>query len=71
MKALLTLCRRGPILAMLRDRSIHVVIGGIALPNAASVALHERLGFAKVAHFKEVGCKFGQWIDVGYWQTSP
>jgi len=47
------------------------VIGGIALPNEASVALHERLGFAKVAHFKEVGCKFGQWIDVGYWQTSP
>ena len=59
------------LLAMLRDRSIHVVIGGIALPNEASVALHERLGFAKVAHFKEVGCKFGQWIDVGYWQTSP
>jgi L-amino acid N-acyltransferase YncA len=59
------------LLAMLRDRSIHVAIGGIALPNAASVALHERLGFRKVAHFKEVGYKFGQWIDVGYWQTSP
>ena len=59
------------LLAMLRDRSIHVAIGGIALPNAASVALHERLGFGKVAHFKEVGYKFGQWIDVGYWQLSP
>ena len=39
--------------------------------NPASVALHERVGFSKVAHFKQVGYKFGQWIDVGYWQTSP
>lgn len=44
------------------------MIGGIALPNAPSVALHEKLGFEKVAHFKEVGFKFGQWLDVGYWQ---
>ena len=48
--------------------SVHVVIGGIALPNAASIALHERLGFAKVAHFREVGFKFERWVDVGYWQ---
>ena len=46
----------------------HVVIGGVALPNAASVALHEKLGFKKVAHFEEVGYKFDQWIDVAYWQ---
>jgi phosphinothricin acetyltransferase len=59
------------LLAVLREKSIHVAIGGIALPNAASVALHERLGFGKVAHFKEVGYKFGKWIDVGYWQISP
>ncbi|HEX4585005.1 MAG TPA: arsinothricin resistance N-acetyltransferase ArsN1 family B [Burkholderiaceae bacterium] len=58
------------LLAALQDQSIHVVIGGVALPNPASVALHERLGFAKVAHFKEVGYKFGHWIDVGYWQRS-
>jgi phosphinothricin acetyltransferase len=32
------------------------------------VALHERLGFQKIAHFKEVGWKFNQWIDVGYWE---
>jgi phosphinothricin acetyltransferase len=57
------------LLAILRRQSMHVVIGGIALPNAASIALHERLGFAKVAHFNEVGFKFGRWIDVGYWQT--
>ncbi len=47
---------------------VHVAIGGISLPNAASVALHERLGFEKVAKFREVGFKFGKWIDVGYWE---
>ena len=56
------------LLDRLLERSIHVAIGGIALPNEASVALHERVGFVKVAHFREVGYKFGQWIDVGYWQ---
>ena len=43
-------------------------MGGIALPNDASVALHEKFGFRKVAHFREPGVKFGRWIDVGYWQ---
>ncbi len=52
----------------LRSRGIHAVIGGIAQPNAASVALHEAFGFDKVAHFKQVGKKFGQWVDVGYWE---
>jgi len=52
----------------LRGRGIRVVLGGIAQPNAASVALHERIGFEKVAHFKDVGRKFEQWVDVGYWE---
>lgn len=55
---------------LLREKSLHIVIGGIALPNAASVALHERFGFEQVAHFKEVGFKFDRWIDVGYWQRQ-
>jgi phosphinothricin acetyltransferase len=46
----------------------HCAIGGIALPNPASVALHERLGFRQVARFREVGSKFDGWVDVGYWQ---
>jgi L-amino acid N-acyltransferase YncA len=54
------------LLAELRERGMHVVIGGIALPNEASVFLHEKFGFRKVAHFKEVGQKFEKWIDVGY-----
>jgi L-amino acid N-acyltransferase YncA len=60
----------------LRGRGIRAVMGGIALPNDASVRLHERFGFKKVAHFTAVGFKFDRWIDVGYWQrvleaTSP
>jgi L-amino acid N-acyltransferase YncA len=52
----------------LKNGDAHCAVGGIALPNPASVALHEKLGFAKIGHFKEVGCKFGRWIDVGYWE---
>jgi L-amino acid N-acyltransferase YncA len=57
------------LLERLRAAPLHVVIAGIALPNAASVALHERLGFKRVATFAEVGFKFGRWIDVAYWQA--
>lgn len=60
----------GELLRQLRDRGMHVAIGGITLPNPASVALHEALGFRKVGHFAEVGFKFGQWLDVGYWQLT-
>lgn len=52
----------------LKARGAHAVMGGITLPNEASVALHERFGMTKVAHFAEVGFKFGEWRDVGYWQ---
>ena len=58
----------GRLFAHLEARGVHAVIGGIALPNDASVALHEKLGMRKVAHFEEVGFNFGRWIDVGYWQ---
>ena len=53
---------------MLRNREFHCVIGVVALPNAASVALLEKFGLRKVARFKEVGYTLGRWIDVGYWQ---
>ncbi|HVB15611.1 MAG TPA: arsinothricin resistance N-acetyltransferase ArsN1 family B [Stellaceae bacterium] len=56
------------LLALLKARGLHVAIGGIALPNAASVALHEKFGFEKIGQFSQVGFKFGRWIDVGYWQ---
>lgn len=56
------------LLSVLRARGIHVAIGGTALPNEASVALHEKLGFERVATFREVGFKHNRWVDVGYWQ---
>jgi L-amino acid N-acyltransferase YncA len=56
------------LLEELRLRKLHTVMGGIALPNPASVALHHKLGFEKVAQFQEVGWKFDKWVDVGYWQ---
>lgn len=56
------------LLEVLKQLNVHAVIGGIALPNEGSIALHEKYGFKKVAHFKEVGYKFDQWVDVAYWQ---
>jgi L-amino acid N-acyltransferase YncA len=58
------------LLPRIQGLGIHVAIGGIALPNDASVALHESFGFSKVAHFEQVGFKFNRWIDVGYWQRK-
>jgi phosphinothricin acetyltransferase len=54
----------------LKLKPIHAIIGGITLPNPASIALHEKLGMRQVAHFHQVGKKFGQWLDTGYWQLT-
>jgi L-amino acid N-acyltransferase YncA len=56
------------LLAELKVLGLHLVIGGITLPNKQSVALHEKFGFEKCGHFQQVGFKFEQWRDVGYWQ---
>lgn len=58
------------LMANLTKQGFHVVIAGISLPNDASVALHEKLGMKKVAQFEEVGFKFDNWVDVGYWQKK-
>lgn len=58
------------LLAILKEQGAVNVIGGIALPNAASIGLHESFGFTKVANFKDVGFKLGKWWDVGYWQLQ-
>ncbi len=57
-----------PLVDMLGERGVHWAIAGISMSNVASIALHEKFGFTKVAHFRENGIKFGHWIDVGYWQ---
>jgi len=58
----------GALLAELQQLGVHAVLGGIALPNEASVALHERLGFEQVGRLREVGWKLQRWVDVGYWE---
>ncbi|MBS0214988.1 MAG: N-acetyltransferase [Proteobacteria bacterium] len=58
----------GELITRLRGLGIHAVIGGVSLPNASSVALHESMGFEAIGAFREVGWKLGRWIDVGYWQ---
>lgn len=58
------------LLKNLKDKKFHVAMGGIALPNPQSIRLHEKFGFQKVAHLKEVGYKFNKWVDVGYWQIK-
>ncbi len=56
------------LLNTLKEQNYHAVIGGLTLPNEASIRLHEKLGFKQVAHFKEVGFKFNKWLDVGFWE---
>jgi L-amino acid N-acyltransferase YncA len=46
----------------------HVMIAGVDASNEASLRFHERLGFEKVAHFREVGHKFGRWLDLVFLQ---
>ena len=49
-------------------KGFHAAFAGITLPNPGSVGLHEALGFTQVGIYREVGRKFGQWHDVGWWQ---
>ncbi len=58
------------LLEAIRARGFREVIGCLALPNDASVVLHEKLGFAKVGHFPGTGYKFERYVDVGFWQLS-
>ena len=56
------------LLEVLRKGGFHAAMAGISLPNEKSQGLHEKLGFRKVAEFIETGKKFGEWINVGYWE---
>ena len=48
----------------------HVMIGGIDADNAASIRMHERLGFERTAHLKQVGWKFDRWLDLVFMQRT-
>lgn len=54
----------------LRTQGLHRAFAGIALPNNASIALHERCGFQPIGIFPEIGRKFDRWVDVAWYQRS-
>jgi L-amino acid N-acyltransferase len=69
--------RRGVATALLRQLirtaqtcNYHVIIGGIDANNAASIALHEALGFVHTGTLKETGFKFGAWLDLAFYQLT-
>jgi L-amino acid N-acyltransferase YncA len=58
------------LFALLRAQGYVNAFAGISLPNAASVALHEAMGFALIGVYRNVGHKLGAWRDVGWWQLA-
>ena len=56
------------LLGRLERAGFHAAFAGITMPNEASVALHEAVGFTHVGIYREVGYKFDRWHDVGWWQ---
>jgi L-amino acid N-acyltransferase YncA len=60
----------GALLPLLARQGFRVACAGITLPNAASVGLHEAVGFAPVGVYREIGYKLGAWHDVGWWQLQ-
>ena len=53
-----------------KQLNIHAIVAGIEATNDISIALHEKFGFIEVAHFKEVGFKFGKWMDLKFMQLT-
>jgi phosphinothricin acetyltransferase len=56
------------LIAAARRQHYHTLIGGIDAQNAASIALHRRLGFEQCAHVREAGFKFNRWLDLTFYQ---
>ncbi len=59
-----------PLLGMLEDLGYYSALAGIALPNPASVGLHEAMGFRPIGIYRSIGYKLGAWRDVGWWQKQ-
>ena len=57
-----------PLIDAALERGMHSILAGIDAENAASIRLHASFGFEPVAHYKQVGHKFGRWLDVIYMQ---
>ena len=57
-----------PIIAAAKGLGMHAIVSGIDASNDASIRLHQSFGFVEVAHFNEVGFKFGRWLDLKFLQ---
>ena len=57
-----------PLIEASKNRKMHTMIAGIDAGNKTSLKLHQSLGFREIAHFKEVGYKFGRWLDLKFLQ---
>jgi len=53
-----------------QEAELHVLIGCIDATNQASIGLHEKMGFIHAGTFKQVGFKFGQWLDAAFYQLN-
>lgn len=60
----------GTHIDLLMRQGFVTAIAGISLPNEASIALHEKLGFTLLGVERGVGFKLGEWVDVGRWQKA-
>jgi L-amino acid N-acyltransferase len=58
----------GELLAAAQKQDYHVLVGGIEASNQASIAMHEALGFAHAGTIRQVGWKFGRWLDLAFYQ---
>ncbi|WP_118972785.1 GNAT family N-acetyltransferase [Taibaiella koreensis] len=56
------------LLAAAQQQQLHALVAGIDAANEASMKLHRHFGFVEVGRFKEVGYKFGQWLDLVFMQ---
>ncbi|HEX4852375.1 MAG TPA: GNAT family N-acetyltransferase [Puia sp.] len=59
-----------PLINAAIQRDMHVIVASIEATNASSLRLHESFGFEEVAHFKQVGFKFGRWLDLKFLQLT-
>jgi len=57
-----------PLIAKAKEQQLHAMVAGIEASNDVSIKLHQHFGFVEVAHFKEVGWKFGKWMDLKFLQ---